>query len=250
MSHPSRRRVNFIPKKTILPGIIRGSAFMIAILSAVVLAGQMVKTGKRAAESICRIERASAGAGTLEDGPVYVPFIGANSVKVDRLRALQGSVEESIGGMPGVAAVEREAEGRALRVTILSDAYFKTGTAHLEKKSEGLLKDTIRTMIRVKGISGIEIEGHTDDSPVQKQKNLYRSNWELSLARAATLLHVFEEAGYSKDSLKVAGFGDSRPVVPNRGLDGIAIPKNVIQNRRIVFRMLTANGKGIERAGL
>jgi flagellar motor protein MotB len=248
MSYKSPRRVNFIPKKSILPGVTRASAFLIATLSAVALAGQVVKTGKKAAESICRIERASIG--TQESVPVYVPFIGANSVKADRLLVLQDSVQESLGGMPGVAAVEREAEGRALRVTILSDTYFKTGTANLEKKSEGRLKDTIRTMIQAKGITGIEIEGHTDDSPVKKQKNLYRSNWELSVARAATLLHVFEEAGYSKDSLKVAGFGDSRPVAPNRGMDGVVIPKNVIQNRRIVFRMLTANGKGAEKAGL
>ena len=248
MSYKSPRRVNFIPKKSILPGVTRASAFLIATLSAVALAGQVVKTGKKAAESICRIERASIG--TQESVPAYVPFIGANSVKADRLLVLQDSVQESLGGMPGVAAVEREAEGRALRVTILSDTYFKTGTANLEKKSEGRLKDTIRTMIQAKGITGIEIEGHTDDSPVKKQKNLYRSNWELSVARAATLLHVFEEAGYSKDSLKVAGFGDSRPVAPNRGMDGVVIPKNVIQNRRIVFRMLTANGKGAEKAGL
>jgi chemotaxis protein MotB len=98
--------------------------------------------------------------------------------------------------------------------------------------------------------SGIEIQGHTDDSPVIKQRKIYPSNWELSTARAASLVRAFEDAGFLKSNLKVVGFGDSRPMVPNRTPDGKVIEENLVKNRRIVLRVLPERQREDESSGL
>ena len=132
-----------------------------------------------------------------------------------------------------------ERRGNEFSIILQSDRFFNLGTATLNADSlafMGQIADFIRN--KFNGVH-LEIEGHTDESPVLKRKKLFRSNWELSLARAAAVLHVFEESGIPKTNLKIAGFGDSRPLVPNRNERGEMIPENLIRNRRIILRVRT-----------
>jgi chemotaxis protein MotB len=126
-----------------------------------------------------------------------------------------------------------------------TDQFFQLGTARIvdEKVPElneivGALKASVQNFGEG---AALEIESHTDDSPVVKQKHLYQSNWELSAARAASLVHLFEEAGFSKEKMKLVGYGDSRPVVPNRDPSGEQILTNAVKNRRIVLRVYHAD---------
>ena len=153
----------------------------------------------------------------------------------------------------GLETLERESDSKAIRVTLNSDQFFQFGTANLESKAEPYLKE-IAELLKVANAnsnakSTVEIEGHTDDTPVVRQKRLYRSNWELSIARAMSLVHVFEEAGFSKETLKVSGYGDSRPLLPNHTLTGESIATNLIKNRRIVLRIFPNFGAQVTETG-
>ncbi len=60
----------------------------------------------------------------------------------------------------------------------------------------------------------VRIDGHTDNVPVTSQR--FASNWELSTARAVTILRYFiEEGGISPLRVSAAGFGEYRPTAPN-----------------------------------
>ena len=52
------------------------------------------------------------------------------------------------------------------------------------------------------------VEGHTDDTDIKSRK--YPPNWELSSARAAKVLSVFEKAGIKRNRLVAVGYGDTR----------------------------------------
>ncbi|MDK2959817.1 MAG: chemotaxis protein MotB, partial [Bacillota bacterium] len=70
------------------------------------------------------------------------------------------------------------------------------------------------------------VEGHTDNLPI----NTYRfpSNWELSTARATTVVrYLAEKHGIPPDRLSAAGYGEWRPVAPND------TPEHRAQNRRV-----------------
>src|SRR3546814_2890558 len=69
----------------------------------------------------------------------------------------------------------------------------------------------------------------------------FPSNWELSAARAASVVHLFMETGVEPTRVSVAGFGEYRPVADNDSAEG----RN--RNRRVVVEIGRASGR--ERGG-
>jgi chemotaxis protein MotB len=62
------------------------------------------------------------------------------------------------------------------------------------------------------------IVGHTDDVPIKKASTLqsHPTNWHLSVHRSISVLNVLTSAGLSPDRFAVKGFGEFRPVEPNK----------------------------------
>jgi chemotaxis protein MotB len=72
----------------------------------------------------------------------------------------------------------------------------------------------------------LRIEGHSDDQPIHTAE--FRSNWELSTARAtAVLLLLINDSGVDPRKISVAGYGQFRPLADN------ATPEGRRMNRRV-----------------
>jgi chemotaxis protein MotB len=72
----------------------------------------------------------------------------------------------------------------------------------------------------------LRVEGHSDDQPIHNAE--FRSNWELSTARAMTvLLLLVDDSGYDPRKISVAGYGQYRPVADD------ATPEGRRMNRRV-----------------
>jgi len=76
----------------------------------------------------------------------------------------------------------------------------------------------------------IRVEGHTDDRPIRT--TAFPSNWELSAARAASVVHQFMRQGIDPLRLEIVGFGEFHPRQPNETSEG----RNA--NRRVVVLVL------------
>jgi chemotaxis protein MotB len=76
----------------------------------------------------------------------------------------------------------------------------------------------------------IRVEGHTDDRPIKT--TAFPSNWELSAARAASVVHQFTRQGIDPLRLEIVGFGQFRPLQSNDTSDG----RNA--NRRVAVLVL------------
>jgi chemotaxis protein MotB len=76
----------------------------------------------------------------------------------------------------------------------------------------------------------IRVEGHTDDKPIRTAA--FPSNWELSAARAASVVHQFMRQGVDPLRLEIVGFGEFHPRQSNDTSDG----RNA--NRRVVVLVL------------
>jgi len=81
-----------------------------------------------------------------------------------------------------------------------------------------------------------DVEGHTDDRLIHTAQ--YPSNWELSSARASTVVRFLISEDVHPGKLRVLGFADTKPLKPNRDDQGNIIPENQEYNRRvdIVFK--------------
>ncbi|HXQ51367.1 MAG TPA: flagellar motor protein MotB [Stellaceae bacterium] len=135
------------------------------------------------------------------------------------------------------APVETEPKGD--RITILeisSAAFFGSGSATLSSAGEAILRDAAARLASdaFKGYA-ITVEGHTDDTPVHTAQ--FPSNWELSTARAASVVHFLLDQGIPARKLRAAGYADTFPKLPNRDADGNPLPENQAQNRRVVVKL-------------
>lgn len=103
-------------------------------------------------------------------------------------------------------------EGSNVVIQLLEKDSFPSGSAALEAGSSATLAQ-IGTLVA--GMSGaITVSGHTDNVPI-RAGGQYRSNWELSAARAASVGHELLAAGLDPARLMVSGHADTQPRAAN-----------------------------------
>lgn len=114
--------------------------------------------------------------------------------------------------------------------------FFESGSTTMRPEAKALI-DKIGGIL-VKGAKTLKVivEGHTDDVPIVS--SMFPSNWELSSARASTVVRELETAGYPHDNLLPMGLADTDPLVPNLNPDGTPNLINRSENRRIVVRVV------------
>lgn len=127
-------------------------------------------------------------------------------------------------------------DSQGVTLEFASSAFFDPGSAELREEAFPSLNKIATTIAqdRYQGFQ-IEVQGHTDDTPIATEK--YPSNWELSSARATRVVRFFTEIGMEPARMKAVGFADTAPKVPNRGPYGEPIPQNQDINRRVVVRI-------------
>jgi chemotaxis protein MotB len=116
-------------------------------------------------------------------------------------------------------------------IVSVSDAVlFGSGSADLSGEGTGLV-DKIVGVVQKYPDRAIMIEGHTDNVPIGPNiKDKYQSNWELSSARACSVLrYMYWKHKVDPESLSAVGYGEYRPVATNDTAEGRA------KNRRVVI---------------
>jgi len=123
-------------------------------------------------------------------------------------------------------------DDRGVVLNLSSGTMFKPNSADILPQIRPLLKEIADTLGQ-KRFTGyqIEIQGHTDDTPVRTAQ--FPSNWELSSARALVTLKQMAEFGIDFNRMKIAAFADTAPRVPNHSDTGRAYPENQAINRRV-----------------
>lgn len=133
-------------------------------------------------------------------------------------------------------SVDVESDESGVVTTFRGTVFFDSGKAELIDKGQGILTKMGEIIRKEAPGFRILVEGHTDDTPIAS--SIFPSNWELSGARASRVIRLFETQGFDRSKLTYTGYGDTRPVVPNRTPAGEAIPDNQSKNRRVVIRIL------------
>jgi chemotaxis protein MotB len=119
--------------------------------------------------------------------------------------------------------VTLEVDPRGLVVSIREAGSFATGSADLSLGARALLGEVAQSLREVQNF--VRIEGHTDDVPIHTAR--FASNWELSTARATTVVAAFLAEGLAAARLSAAGYAEFHPREPN---DSDA---NRARNRRV-----------------
>lgn len=151
--------------------------------------------------------------------------------RLNSLEKAKAELEARLSKEIGDQEVSVKMMDRGLVITFVAEVLFDSGEAQLRQSSfEKLDKiaDVLNTT--VKDLS-VGIEGHTDDVPIQRSG--WKSNWELSSARALSVLHYLTQANnISPGRLSATGYGEFRPVADN------AMPEGRQKNRRVEIVIL------------
>jgi len=107
-------------------------------------------------------------------------------------------------------------EPRGVVVTFSDAVLFASGAADLKPEVYPVLGEISKLLSSNPG--KFAIEGHTDNVPISGSK--YASNWELSTARAASMLHFFIDKGLDPAKFSIAGYGEFRPLESNATEEG------------------------------
>lgn len=111
-----------------------------------------------------------------------------------------------------------------LEIEIKSNILFPSGSADLSEPAEEILNRMGEILSRYP--NPLMVEGFTDNMPIQN--SVFPSNWELSSARAASVVRLFEQANVDSIRMSSVGFGEHRPKTGNDTAEGRA------QNRRVI----------------
>ncbi|MEE2981511.1 MAG: peptidoglycan -binding protein [Pseudomonadota bacterium] len=139
-----------------------------------------------------------------------------------------GRLREVLGKQPGIRIVDD-------RFVFQSEVLFGSGSATLEAAGRGQMAQLAQTLLTIaEGIPPdipwiLRVDGHTDRVPIATSQ--FASNWELSSARAISVVRFLVSQGVPPDRLVAAGFGEFQPIDPSA--DEIALRRN----RRIELKL-------------
>lgn len=108
---------------------------------------------------------------------------------------------------------------RGLVITFLAEVFFDSGKDVIRDDGKAALQKVAKVLNEEVPSSSVAIEGHTDTDPIKHSG--WKSNWELSSARALSVLHYFiDECRLEPVRLSANGYGEFRPVAPNDTVEG------------------------------
>ena len=174
----------------------------------------------------------NAFSGVLESFPsvlitreIFIPRQGGDQqnkrLAVDAAEKMRSSVKQE--KMDDAIQVNVTETGIAIKIA--DPVSFESGSADVKPELYGVLRN-IANLVNQAPTSQVRVEGHTDNVPIRSAR--YPSNWELSSARALSVVrYMAMTGGVDPARLSAIGYGEYRPIAPN------TTPENKRMNRRI-----------------
>ncbi|MGL5152450.1 MAG: OmpA family protein [Clostridium sp.] len=168
-----------------------------------------------------------------------VPLVGGEAVDTDMIEqghtsqsAMYDDVKEFVYENSLNDVVQITQDERGIILQLKDSILFETGKADLRANSLEILNKIDELISRLP--NSIIVEGHTDNIPISTSK--YDSNWDLSAARAITVVRYFtEQKGGNPTRFSAQGYGEYKPLVQNSS------DENRAKNRRVNILLVAKN---------
>ena len=122
-----------------------------------------------------------------------------------------------------------------MTVNILDRVLFDSGEAELKPDGAAVLRKIAAILVEHPNLK-VHVIGHTDNVPIAKSlQKIFPSNWELSAARATTVVRYLQDVGIPPQRLIASGRADYAPIASNDSADGRK------KNRRIEITLIDHN---------
>ncbi len=140
-----------------------------------------------------------------------------------------------------IGASSIKVQERGVVISLSSGLFFEPASAGLKPASFKVLNQLAELLKKTPNI--IHVEGHTDNQPMTSA--IYPSNWELSTARASSVVRYFiSRHGVPPERIAAVGYGDTRPIADNTSREGRQ------KNRRVDIVILSSSASSTADAGV
>ncbi len=164
---------------------------------------------------------------SVQRSPIAIGTEGQSGLKA--MTETAAKIEERMKDWIKKGKIAVRGNEKWLEVEINSSILFSSGSARLSQPASEILTDL--SEIFKTSNNPLYVSGYTDNLPISTVQ--YPSNWELSAARAASVVRLMAEAGINSSRMGAIGFGEHRPVSDN------STPDKRQKNRRVIIRMMT-----------
>jgi chemotaxis protein MotB len=207
------------------------------------LRGQLDEAGRRQSQTQAEVDRLTGENGQLNErlgamGQLANDLEEARRAAAEYQRRAQQQQERLSAFRNMLSQFQAMIDSGRLRVRVVrgrmvielpSNILFPSGRANLSDQGEETLTE-VATVLRTIENRHFQIAGHTDNIPVRRSR--FDSNWDLSTARAVTVVQYLQEQGVPPNFLSAAGHAEFAPSGSNDTDDGRA------ENRRIEIVLL------------
>ncbi len=233
------------------------AAALLVIGAGCVTSGKYEKKAKEAADADTRAQGAAAKAAACETRAAGLEKqladtqqkLAAATKAKDELQVQAASLAEQKGALEAKSKQYEQLAGHLrgqinagqieiselrgkMTVKLKDKVLFSSGSAKLSKDGQQAL-DVVAEVFKDMSGKNVIVAGYTDDVPTAG--GAYKDNWDLSSARAISVVRYLAAKGVPPKMLGAAGFSEFRPVVPNDS------PVNRSQNRRIEIALTAAD---------
>lgn len=152
----------------------------------------------------------------------------AKEEEIARLTRTQEELSKSLQDEIAKGNITIQQVRDRLTINMVDRVLFDSGQAQVKPAGTKVLKQVAEVLNKVTD-KQIRIEGHTDNVPIStKLQDRFKTNWELSTARATTVVrYLIDQGGVDRQYLSAVGYADTRPIASNDSDEGRA------SNRRI-----------------
>ena len=150
----------------------------------------------------------------------------------DQTKAQYAALVSSLGDEVKKGELQVRQYKDMLTVEVAEQVFFDSGRANLKASGRSVL-DKVAQALKSFDDKFVRVSGHTDNVPIAKAlQPVFPSNWELSVARATTVVRYLQGAGIPPDRMIASGRAEYEPVAENTSEDGRR------KNRRIEITLL------------
>ncbi|HBN14351.1 MAG TPA: flagellar motor protein MotB [Pseudohongiella sp.] len=142
---------------------------------------------------------------------------GTNEQSTEDYEERYGDLEDSLNAL-SLQGVDATPGTEGLTLRIADNLLFDSGEAEL--RYEGMILISQLTEVLEAFSGNISVEGHTDNIPISTPR--FPSNWELSSARAISVLRFLESDGIDPSRMRAIGYADTQPLQSNASAEGRA----------------------------
>ena len=147
----------------------------------------------------------------------------------ENLNKISSRVAKSLSPLIDDGQIQLKKNDLWIEIEIKSSILYASGSAWLSTKARPVLRDIAKIL---QGFDNqVQVEGFTDNVPIDTEA--FPSNWELSAARAASVVHLFAQSGVKPSRMSAVGYGEYKPIASNATAEGRS------KNRRINIVVLS-----------